>query len=271
VALPGGQSFALRAAGVLLRGEVAGEGPSVLLVHGWGGRGSQLASLARPLLESGLSVALFDGPAHGASGGRTTNLLRMAEAIGAVARHVGARAAVGHSFGGAALAIALSRGHLVLDAAATIGSPASPFGFFGSFASAFGLPPESGDRVRRELEVRVGLPMAALEAGVLLPGVAVPALVVHDAGDREVPFTDGETIARAWPGARLLRTEGLGHRRILRDPGVAGAVVAFLGSRLARCGCGRPATGSARGEPACATCRLSMHLEDRRGRSLAAA
>jgi hypothetical protein len=29
-------------------------------------------------------------------------------------------------------------------------------------------------------------------------------------------------------GARLLRTSGLGHRRILRDPGVIDRVVAFL-------------------------------------------
>jgi pimeloyl-ACP methyl ester carboxylesterase len=271
-ALPGGRPFALRAAGVLLRGEVAGEGPVVLLVHGWGGRGSQLAPLAQPLLDAGLAVATFDGPAHGASGGRTTNLVRMAEAIGAVARHLGARAAVGHSFGGAALGIALSRGHLALDAAATVGAPSSPFGFFEGFARAFGLPLEAGDRIRRQLEARVGVPMAALEAGALLPGVRVPALVVHDAGDREVPFADGEAIAAAWPGARLLRTEGLGHRRVLRDPGVAAEVAAFVSERLAPCGCGRVATGhTAEGEPACGTCRLSLHLEDRRGRSVALA
>lgn len=266
-ALPGGRPFALRAAGTLVRGERAGEGPLVLLVHGWGGRGSQLAPLARPLLDAGLAVAIFDGPAHGASGGSTTNLLRMAEAIGAVARHLGARAAVGHSFGGAALGIALSRGHLALDAAVTVGSPSSPFGFFGTFARAFGLPDGAGDRIRRGLEARVGVPMAALEAEALLPGVAVPALVVHDTGDREVPFAEAEAIAGAWPGARLHRTEGLGHRRILRDPGVAAEVAAFVTARLARCGCGRPASGNRRGEPSCAACRLERHLEDREGRA----
>ena len=53
----------------------------------------------------------------------------------------------------------------------------------------------------------------------------MPALVVHDRGDREVPFEHGETLARSWPGARLMVTEGLGHRRILRDPEVVRAVV----------------------------------------------
>ncbi len=35
-------------------------------------------------------------------------------------------------------------------------------------------------------------------------------------------------VARAWPHARFLRTEGLGQYRILRDPQVIDRVVRFL-------------------------------------------
>jgi len=264
--LPGAIPFVVEAGGVAVRGERVGQGPAVLLVHGWGGRGAQLAPLARPLLEAGLSVALFDGPAHGASGGRTTNLVRMAGAVAAVARHVGARAAIGHSFGGAAMGIALARG-LALDAAVVVGAPSSPLGFLGTFCDALGIPAVAREGLQRRLERWVGVPMRSLDAATLLPRIAVPALVVHDARDREIPLRDGEAIAAAWPGARLVRTEGLGHRRILRDPGVAAAIAAFVQERLARCGCGRLATGRTRaGEPACGTCRLSLHLEDVRAR-----
>ena len=38
-------------------------------------------------------------------------------------------------------------------------------------------------------------------------------------------------LARAWPGARLHLTSGLGHGRILRDRGVAQAAADFLCSR----------------------------------------
>jgi pimeloyl-ACP methyl ester carboxylesterase len=55
-----------------------------------------------------------------------------------------------------------------------------------------------------------------------------PTLVVHDRNDREVGFDQGQAIAEAWPRARLLATEGLGHRRLLRDPAVIGAVTAFV-------------------------------------------
>jgi hypothetical protein len=38
-------------------------------------------------------------------------------------------------------------------------------------------------------------------------------------------------IVHAWRGAALLMTDGLGHRRILRDPDVVAATVAFLAAR----------------------------------------
>nr|MBA3542137.1 hypothetical protein [Deltaproteobacteria bacterium] len=46
-----------------------GHGPTVLLVHGWEGRGSQLGSFVEPLVAAGLSVVAFDAPAHGDSAG----------------------------------------------------------------------------------------------------------------------------------------------------------------------------------------------------------
>ena len=44
---------------------------------------------------------------------------------------------------------------------------------------------------------------------------------------RDFTFADGEALG-AVPGAELLATDGLGHRRVLRDPGVLAAVASFL-------------------------------------------
>jgi hypothetical protein len=54
------------------------------------------------------------------------------------------------------------------------------------------------------------------------------ALVVHDSGDRTVPFDLGVLVTAAWPGGQLLRTEGLGHRRILADRAVIESVTGFV-------------------------------------------
>src|SRR5262245_2710062 len=47
-----------------------GEGPTMVLVHGWGSRGARLGSFVEPLVSSGYSVVTFDSPAHGDSSGR---------------------------------------------------------------------------------------------------------------------------------------------------------------------------------------------------------
>ncbi len=256
--------------GGILRGWRMGAGPAVLLVHGWGGRSGQLAPLGRALAEAGLAAVAFDGPAHGASDGRIASVSSFADAVGEVAGRVGAVAAVGHSMGGAAVTLALARG-LPLGAVVTMGMPRAPAAWFEQFSAALALGPRLREAVRERLERRVGARMADLDLPRLAPvRTDVPLLVVHDRGDREVPFEDGAAIAEAWPGARLHATDGLGHRRILRDGAVVEAVVAFLAGALPRCEtCGRLAARPGR-SPRCDGCQMASELWDRDGRGASA-
>jgi pimeloyl-ACP methyl ester carboxylesterase len=59
------------------------------------------------------------------------------------------------------------------------------------------------------------------------PWVRIPVLIVHDTDDREVPYADGPRLSQLL-GARLLTTNGLGHRRILYAPEVVSAIVEFI-------------------------------------------
>jgi pimeloyl-ACP methyl ester carboxylesterase len=78
------------------------------------------------------------------------------------------------------------------------------------------------------LERRYGLRMEDLDVRADASRFAAPLLVVHDVGDRIVPFDDGNTIARFAPDGRLVSTHGLGHHRVLRAPEVLSAVVPFV-------------------------------------------
>ncbi|HEY7724352.1 MAG TPA: alpha/beta fold hydrolase [Anaeromyxobacteraceae bacterium] len=225
--LAGAEPFAVRAGAEILRCWRFGEGPPVLLVHGWGGRGGQMAPLAPALRAAGRAAVTFDGPAHGASSGRTASVPAFADAVAAVAAHVGARAAVGHSMGAAGLALAMIRG-LELDAAAFLAPPRSPAAFLARFFDALRLSAPVREGVRARLERRLRIGVDALDLPRMAGGMEVPLLVVHDRGDGEVPWADGAAIAAAWPGARLVTTDGLGHRRIIRDPDVAAEVAAFV-------------------------------------------
>jgi pimeloyl-ACP methyl ester carboxylesterase len=67
-----------------------------------------------------------------------------------------------------------------------------------------------------------------LHADALGPSITSPLLVVHDRGDAEVPWSDGARNAASASDSRLHTTLGLGHRGILRDPGVVAEVVRFV-------------------------------------------
>jgi pimeloyl-ACP methyl ester carboxylesterase len=83
--------------------------------------------------------------------------------------------------------------------------------------------------MRRNLEARLEARWDELHVATIARSLGTAALLFHDREDLDVPFTNAEEIASAWPGARLIATTGLGHRAILRDPVVVRRTVEFLG------------------------------------------
>ncbi len=261
-ALAGGEAFEVEAGRKRLQAWRFGTGPSVLLAHGWGSRGARLAPLVAPLTAVGCSVVVFDAPAHGASTGRVASGACFAEAISAVATHVRARAAVGHSLGATALGWALANG-LELEAAVLLCPPSNVGPFFGQFCAALGLPATIGAAIHARMRHRYGVGPEDFDICRHVGRDSMPLLVIHDRDDREVPWTHGQAVARAWPSASFSCTSGLGHRGLVRDASVGATIASFLRQRLAKCGCGRLAQGDGLGVgPTCAQCALERELSD---------
>jgi pimeloyl-ACP methyl ester carboxylesterase len=220
-----------------------GNGPLAVLVHGWNGRGTQLGAFVHPLVAAGYQVVAFDAPGHGGSAGRSSSMVRFADAFDAVVNATKPffqplSAVVAHSMGGAAVTYALSRsrgrdeqglesgfGHPRL---AFIAPPIDVRDFVLTASDELGLSARTRGALETALERRVGQRIEDLHAVRLAKTMTSPLLVVHDAKDRAVPIECGKQLAKAWPGARLHTTNGLGHSRILRDPATITTVVDFL-------------------------------------------
>jgi pimeloyl-ACP methyl ester carboxylesterase len=205
-----------------------GRGPLALLVHGWNGRGLQLEAMARALAARGHRAVAFDHPAHGSSRGRTVTIPEMADAIQLVSEQMGgARALVAHSLGAVAATLALSRG-LTPARAVYLAPPMHPEQWIARFGRALGLPASADPGLLAAVERRAGMPVAAVQPLTLAPRLRTELLIVHDRSDREVPVEDGEALARAWPGARLVVTDGLGHKRLLSSEFTVELVADFV-------------------------------------------
>lgn len=221
-------------AGAALAAWSWGDGATVLLVHGWEGRGAQLGAFVTPLVEAGCRVVAFDAPAHGDSPGRSATIVTLAEAIESVIGQLGPVAAViAHSLGAAATTIALDRGARV-ERAVYLAPVFDVAAAVARFSDYVGLSPETRALFRQRLLARTGRAPEDLGGAALVGSRGQPLLVLHDAADPEVPHSDGASLASAWPGARLSSTESLGHRRILRDAHVVTAAVAFVAAGTSR-------------------------------------
>ena len=205
-----------------------GDGPTVLLVHGFSGRGSQMGAFIVPLLAAGYRVVIFDAPAHGGADGKQTALPEVAMAVLKVAEHLGPLAGcIAHSIGTAATTIALSKG-LDCDRVVYIAPPEYMGVYLLKAAKMIGFSEAVAGRVRASIEARYGMAFEAIRGTNLAPGQKIPALLVHDRRDTMVSIDDSRKLVSHWPGARLVETEGLGHSRILRDAKVVAGAVGFL-------------------------------------------
>ncbi|MGH7518003.1 MAG: alpha/beta fold hydrolase [Gemmatimonadales bacterium] len=205
-----------------------GKGPLVLLVHGWGSRAGRFSTIGPALVEAGFRVVAYDAPAHGLSSGSQAALPLFARALRTVGAHFGpAAAVVGHSLGGASAVLALRDG-LVAERAVLISAPSNIEVFSHRFASFFGLPAQVREIMQRNLERRFEMAWADVHPDRMARALSQPALILHDRDDTDVPVVDAQAIAAAWPGARLVVTQGLGHRGVLRSSEVVHYLLEFL-------------------------------------------
>jgi pimeloyl-ACP methyl ester carboxylesterase len=210
-----------------------GDGPTVGLVHGWEGRGSQLGAFVAPLRELGFRVVAFDSPGHGASPGKRSSLLEIADAVVDVERATGPwHGVVAHSAGAAATSWALRQG-LASRRLVFIAPPTDLEVFFYRVVDHLRIPRPLAEMAQRRIEERLGVRWRDFRHQALAPLQTEDLLLIHDRDDREVPLRGAREIHRLWRGSRLLETRGLGHRRILRDGAVVEAAVGFLASGAA--------------------------------------
>src|SRR5262245_16541651 len=151
-----GRRFEVPAAGQTVAAWRWGRGPTVVLVHGWGGRAAQLTSFVPPLVERGFSVVAFDAPGHGESGRGLSSAPEFARALCAVLGNDSVHGVVAHSLGAAAAVLALGDG-LAAERVVFLGPVADPPAWVPPFAAALGLSPAATDLLRERSERRLGL------------------------------------------------------------------------------------------------------------------
>jgi pimeloyl-ACP methyl ester carboxylesterase len=224
--------------GLTVRSQMGGQGPPVLLLHGWGGAIESFAPVVDDLHRS-YRVAAFDLPGFGksslppsawGSADYACLTLKVMEHLQLYRPHL-----IGHSFGGQVsirlAATAPERvGKLVLVCSAGIRTPPALATRLKRGAARLGKAlaahgGQMGEKLRAAIYRQVQSQDYA-DAGPLrptlvrvitedltplLPLIHSPTLLVWGAQDRDVPLSAAQAMARLIPSAQLVVFENAGH------------------------------------------------------------
>lgn len=223
-------SFTLTLDGKKIQGYEWGQGPMILFVHGWAGRAGQFRKIIERLVEEGHRVVAFDGPAHGNSEGKQTNIMEFNQVLRMIFEQKGTpEVVISHSFGGGAVLFAAMNG-LPVKRAVNIASPAVADEIIKTYLRAIGGSWSTGAYFKDYIKKTLGKPFEEFTSLYAIRHLPAPIdlLLVYDEDDKDVGMIHATELMKIYPNASLLRTSGLGHTRILKDEAVIDQIVTFV-------------------------------------------
>lgn len=226
-------------AGVTLQGYRWGDNalPKVLLVHGWSTTAQSMTHFTDALLKNNFQVISYDALRHGESKSNAQNkkvfgdLASWADSVRATVTHIGeVECIVAHSFGGAAVTVASKLG-LETKKLALIATIHDIGAVVDDFSKRLGISTEIIERMRNYTwnHNKSNFEKYGKDwQDILNSTFHVPTLIQHDKDDREIPVKHSELLCKKWTWAKLITTEGLGHRKILDDSTVSNNLLQFI-------------------------------------------
>lgn len=190
-----------------------GNGPRILLAHGWDSHSGRWQPLAEYLQTSGADLYALDGPAHGATRSKSFNVVYYAEAIAAVSDNVRPDIIIGHSAGGMSAIYYLTEMKPIvnLQKLVLLATPAHLLDFLRSFQQTLQLRARVMELVEEQFIARFQHGFAYFDLAHFAQKLTLPGLIIHDALDDVAPVEGAKRISANWPSSELVLTQGLGH------------------------------------------------------------
>ncbi len=207
-----------------------GRGPGILFVHGWNGRGVNLAHFFERFINAGYSVITYDAPAHGKSEGQATNYFELTDTVRSFldpSHGLNIQGIIAYSIGASAAINCISKEKPSIDTVLIAPALKLKEILFNAF-NLHGVPEIAYRNLVAEMEEYYGYDVHQDNPYVLAKTISTKMLIVHDKEDRTIPYMDSKILSEKTDHVDLHTTEGLGHKRILRDNAIVDIITAYI-------------------------------------------
>lgn len=205
-----------------------GEGPIIMLAHGWGSNSYIFRHIIDALVEFGFSIVTFDYPAHGQSSGKQTSPIEISELLKILSDRYGSfKAIIAYSLGGISAIRALELG-VQTEKLVLLSTPTTFESTFDPFLNLFNINPELQKLFFQELTDQTGVNRNRMCPMDMKYDKTVRTLIVHDKDDKIIPYTDAIAIHKELENSELILTSNLGHRGVPRTESIVREITNFL-------------------------------------------
>jgi pimeloyl-ACP methyl ester carboxylesterase len=190
-----------------------------------------MVKLADAIAQAGFEVVVFDGQGHGESPGRRIGFGLLIDDLNALDEAVAGDIAawVCHSAAGLCLAAARIRYGLNPRRIVFLATPRGPYIPINELTRHLNPRDSVLERCREYYAGEFGMTWDEIDSCAAFANSGdAELMVIQDLDDPRVEDGDAERIASAWGNARVLRTDGLGHLKLLWSDSVVRAVTAML-------------------------------------------
>jgi pimeloyl-ACP methyl ester carboxylesterase len=192
-----------------------GEGPSVLLLHGWESSTARWFALFEPLRKAGYNIYALDAPAHGKSDGKKFTVFAYCQVLDAYFNTIGFAPDywIGHSGGGMAAIYYCSRQRYNFrpKSIVSMAVPGELENFIDKFCDLVGANERVKYGIGRRFHKNLNYSMEDINFIEFAKEVDVPGLIIHDEEDDVAPIAGARRMHENWRGSKLATTRGRGH------------------------------------------------------------
>ncbi|MBO9595871.1 MAG: alpha/beta fold hydrolase [Niabella sp.] len=204
----------------------------LLIAHGFRSHTQRFEHLIPMLIEKGYEITAFDAPAHGRSDGKRINAVDYMQLVTRLTEQYGPfDAYIGHSFGGLAVALAVSELPDNASIKIVLFAPAADTtGLAATFLKQMAVKdPHIQQFFFNNVTRLSGKDLSWFTIKRCLPALKSDILWIHDKQDPITPIAEAWEIQQMAPAhIHFMFTEGLGHSKIYRDAAVLEKVAGFL-------------------------------------------
>lgn len=205
----------------------AGQGDTVLLVHGWESNTFRWRNLIKKLREADFNIIAFDAPSHGYSTGKYLYVPLYEEALNHMVDKYVPKHLIGHSVGGMTIIYNQYKNPCDhVDKIVTIGSPSE----FHEIVEHFQDLLKFNDRMMGHLDAyvhhRFGFQIREFSTSKFVRHIDKKGLLFHDRHDNITPYHASVAVNKNWKNSTLISTEGLGHS--MHQDDVNDHIISFL-------------------------------------------